>query len=91
MAIKKDRVIFNKEITLTHIISTAIIIVSMFWFTAKQDKRIALLESTSTYQDRVIGTMGKSLISIDKKMGVLISKFEFERGKNAANHSDESS
>ena len=83
MAKENEHVIFKKEITISHIISTAMIIIAGFWFAAEQNTRITLLEVSDISQAKVVDKMSSSLESIDKKMSTLIENSAFERGKIA--------
>ena len=89
----KDHIVFKKEITLSHILTTFMMIVALFFGWAEQDKRITVLEKSDITQGKVIDKMSASLVSIDDKIGItndkisdLISEFQFERGKNVTHH-----
>ena len=84
MALDKNTWHLDKTVSLSHILTTAVLAASIFTWGANMDKRVSLVEQEQTRQEkdmrRLDVTIDTKLNAIDKKIDRLIER-ELNRGQ----------
>jgi len=73
----------DKKITYSLLLALGLTLTAVVLESADKDKRIEINTLKIEENEKVISSTEKTLVSIDQKLDVLISKFEYERGKHS--------
>lgn len=79
----KEKVVFRKEVTWSHIIAAVTILSSMFWYTASQNTRITLLEESDIRQEKSFERLERHTKGIHDDLKVIIKELQYQKGINS--------
>ncbi len=82
MAIKNDSPWGTRSAKIGLALSVIIAVVSLFSFATALEKRTSILENQDMSKDKTINRIDNNIIRLHDKVDKLISRFEYERGRN---------
>ncbi len=67
------------------VLTMSVILSGLFGFGFELDKRTSIIENNEISNVKTIERIDNNIISLHNKVDILISRFEYERGKNESN------